>query len=170
MKLNALLLLCVTFLRCTKTQDLTAITRDDLPKLTALERSPSNAGQGGAAIHGQWAAWTAWTGCSESCDYGTQNRTRTCDNPFPSNGGQNCSGGDSQERQCWLDFCKVDGGWSEWSEWSHCSVYCYGDDFQRRYRTCSDPRPDSGGKYCQGEPVQKQLCGMKLCPSTVDSA
>lgn len=139
-----------------------ALTKADLPLLGFLERSKIAEQQ---VVHGQWSVWSSWADCSQSCDYGHRNRSRTCDNPLPSNGGQFCTGISTQTRSCWLKFCKIDGGWSEWSQWSECSSYCYGQDLQRRYRSCSNPRPEKGGGNCDGKGLEKRYCGMKLCPS-----
>ena len=47
--------------------------------------------------------WSAWSSCSASCGGGTQ--TRTCNNPTPDNGGENCSGASSQP--CNTGTCHV---------------------------------------------------------------
>ncbi|XP_068095499.1 complement component C8 beta chain [Hyperolius riggenbachi] len=48
------------------------------------------------AIDGAWSCWTAWTPCSGR----TQTRQRYCNNPPPRNGGQPCSGPNSDSRSC----------------------------------------------------------------------
>ena len=41
-------------------------------------------------VHGNWGAWTKFHKCSVSCGGGKKLRTRSCDNPSPSNGGSQC--------------------------------------------------------------------------------
>ncbi len=40
---------------------------------------------------GNWTAWSDWNNCSLPCGGGIQTHTRTCNNPPPQYGGQNCS-------------------------------------------------------------------------------
>ena len=42
------------------------------------------------SVAGGYTEWSQWTTCSESCGNGKKTRRRTCTNPPPSNGGQNC--------------------------------------------------------------------------------
>ena len=51
-------------------------------------------------VHGQWSLWSNWTDCSTTCGNGTQSRNRTCTNPFPQHGGQDCVGNKTQYRSC----------------------------------------------------------------------
>lgn len=41
---------------------------------------------------GAWSDWEEWGTCSLTCGDGTKTRSRTCDNPAPSNGGADCAG------------------------------------------------------------------------------
>ena len=47
---------------------------------------------------GNWGAWTAWPGCSKTCtnrlanDVAIKTRSRTCSNPSPAFGGDECRG------------------------------------------------------------------------------
>ena len=64
----------------------------------------------------EWGAWTAWLGCSKTCNGGTQLRTRT-----PSqqalNGGKVCTGSSMEEQECNLNPCmgKYCANWSFFS-------------------------------------------------------
>ena len=52
------------------------------------------------AVDGGWSAYGAWTECSASCGDGSQSRSRTCNNPSPAHGGQQCSGQATENRVC----------------------------------------------------------------------
>ncbi|XP_006626977.2 complement component C7 [Lepisosteus oculatus] len=47
----------------------------------------------------------------------------------------------------------IDGSWSCWSSWSSCS-----QDQRVRTRTCNNPFPRMGGKFCIGEPKETRPC------------
>ncbi|XP_062609191.1 uncharacterized protein LOC134270936 isoform X2 [Saccostrea cucullata] len=57
---------------------------------------------------------------------------------------------------------RVDGGWSSWSNAS-CSVTC-GRGSIIRLRSCTNPEPQNGGKYCDGVPFERKECFNKPCP------
>jgi len=44
-------------------------------------------------VNGNWSDWTEWANCSVACEMtgGKTNRSRTCDNPEPQNGGAQCN-------------------------------------------------------------------------------
>ncbi|XP_053385659.1 uncharacterized protein LOC123538853 [Mercenaria mercenaria] len=75
-------------------------------------------------VDGIWAQWSNWTSCDVTCGNGTQMRTRTCANPAPSNGGNDCIGNDVENVPCTRDLCAVESGWATWSDWSSCSSTC----------------------------------------------
>lgn len=58
----------------------------------------------------------------------------------------------------------VDGNWSGWSEWEECSITC-GGGLMARNRTCSNPEPQYGGKYCTGNDTNISDCADNPCPS-----
>ena len=51
-------------------------------------------------VNGNYSDWKPWSKCSKDCGNGTQQRTRTCTNPAPANGGNNCTGPASETRHC----------------------------------------------------------------------
>lgn len=51
------------------------------------------------------------------------------------------------EDDCDGDRKPVNGGFSEWSEWVRCDKLCEHGK-QRRYKTCSNPKPRCGGNNC----------------------
>ncbi|XP_059097970.1 hemicentin-1-like [Tigriopus californicus] len=61
-----------------------------------------------------------------------------------------------------LLYSKVDGGFSEWVDGA-CSVSC-GSGTMLQKRTCSNPEPKFGGRYCQGSFNQTVSCQLDPCP------
>ncbi|XP_071104633.1 A disintegrin and metalloproteinase with thrombospondin motifs adt-1-like isoform X1 [Haliotis cracherodii] len=122
------------------------------------------------AVNGNWGAWTQWSSppCPASCGptaRHTVTRSRSCDNPAPSNGGATCPGqpGQSNEVECGPSTCG-DGGVSEWSNWSNpsCPATCGRAVFhtQRRSRTCN-----SGSTCTQSlEETRTVICMDSFCP------
>ncbi|XP_014802303.1 PREDICTED: hemicentin-1 [Calidris pugnax] len=114
-------------------------------------------------VDGKWAAWSSWSACTVSCGGGSRQRTRHCSDPAPQSGGRKCEGNDIQIDFCNSDPCPIHGNWGPWSSWGSCSRTCNGGQ-ARRYRTCDNPRPASGGRACAGADMQIQRCGAELCP------
>ncbi|TNN53843.1 A disintegrin and metalloproteinase with thrombospondin motifs 8 [Liparis tanakae] len=56
----------------------------------------------------------------------------------------------------------VDGGWSSWGPWRSCSRTC-GGGVEFSYRECTAPGPLNGGRYCEGQRVQYQICNTQPC-------
>ncbi|XP_031568760.1 uncharacterized protein LOC116303371 [Actinia tenebrosa] len=56
-------------------------------------------------VNGNWGSWSAWSTCSATCGGGTQQRTRSCDNPAPKNGGAKCAGTSSESQACNAQTC-----------------------------------------------------------------
>ncbi|KAK3701098.1 hypothetical protein QZH41_015878, partial [Actinostola sp. cb2023] len=54
------------------------------------------------AVDGGWTQWSQWTRCTEPryCLRGASSRTRTCTNPPPKNGGDECGGLAAEKRDC----------------------------------------------------------------------
>lgn len=113
-------------------------------------------------IPGKWAAWSQWSECSKSCSGGTKSRIRTCSNPFPSNGGEPCTGSTTETEVCQVIPCPIDGGWGGWSNWTDCSKTC-GNGTRSRYRNCNNPPSQYGGKHCSGDSNQNKHCSQQPC-------
>ncbi|XP_061176053.1 coadhesin-like [Saccostrea echinata] len=124
-------------------------------------------------VNGGWSRWSSWGGwgsCSGNACIGQQQRQRwrRCTNPTPKNGGRRCYG---TSRQTSSKPClrKVNGRWSSWRSWQKsgsCSRTCgQGSILTTRERTCSNPRPRCGGRYCYGAPKQYSLktCFLRHC-------
>ena len=61
----------------------------------------------------------------------------------------------------------VDGNWGEWSEWSTCTKTCK-QGKQSRTRECNLPAPRHGGKKCEGQAQESQVCNDKVpCPGAI---
>ncbi|XP_077129422.1 semaphorin-5B isoform X2 [Ranitomeya variabilis] len=101
-------------------------------------------------VKGSWSCWSSWTQCSATCGGGHYQRTRTCTNPVPSNGGDICIGLHTEEALCNTYPCE--GGWAEWSEWS----MCHEDGTQYRNRYCDVHNP--GPTQCLGNNTQYRDC------------
>ncbi|XP_052105775.1 SCO-spondin-like [Mytilus californianus] len=114
-------------------------------------------------VDGSWSEWNVWTDCSLSCDGGIKTRLRTCSNPEPKFGGKGCNGNEEESNKCGVEFCPVDGGWTEWTAWSGCSVSC-GIGTEDRMRICSGPEPKYGGLNCTGNNFDYKTCDSIPCP------
>ncbi|XP_055515067.1 A disintegrin and metalloproteinase with thrombospondin motifs 16-like [Leucoraja erinacea] len=58
----------------------------------------------------------------------------------------------------------INGRWSNWSMWSPCSRSC-GGGVMSRERHCTSPRPQYGGKFCDGGTRMYKLCNNQNCPN-----
>ena len=54
---------------------------------------------------GGWSDWNGWGECSQSCDGGTQTRTRACTSPPPDPEGAPCLGEVNQTQACNIETC-----------------------------------------------------------------
>lgn len=64
----------------------------------------------------------------------------------------------------------VNGNYTSWSAWKECSATC-GGGIQERSRTCTNPKPQNGGKDCAllGPAAETQSCNSQPCPSKFSS-
>ena len=49
---------------------------------------------------GGWSSWSRWGQCSRTCGGGVSFRTRRCNNPKPSYGGEPCRGKSEEYKLC----------------------------------------------------------------------
>ncbi|KAK6176120.1 hypothetical protein SNE40_014463 [Patella caerulea] len=128
-------------------------------------------------INGGWSEYSKWlytTDCSVSCGTGTRSKLhiRTCTNPAPQFGGEECEGkyNETLEDECTFDPCPVDGGWSDWGNWTSngkCTTTCgTGEQIYTRIRKCNNPEPAFGGVKCEGKSLKQksEICGTDPCP------
>ncbi|CAH3037140.1 unnamed protein product, partial [Porites lobata] len=107
-----------------------------------------------------WSNWGNWSPCDKNC---TKERERFCS----ADDIKKCPGADGdrielQKAKCPMDECYVpiNGHWGRWGPWSKCSRNC-GQGYQTQSRTCDDPKPEYGGKYCKGPLVRIRPCMMR---------
>ena len=54
------------------------------------------------SVHGGWAIWGGWGGCSQTCGIGIMKQNRKCTNPIPGPSGNPCYGDNKDEKLCLL--------------------------------------------------------------------
>jgi Thrombospondin type 1 domain len=119
-------------------------------------------------VNGGWGKFSGWSKCPKCIQENSSEvpvmskRERKCESPVPQNGGIGCSGDDTEEIECKVEFCPVKGGWSDWTTWSSCSKTC-GDGHRIRKRFCNSPVPKHNGTACDGENVEYEKCRMQPC-------
>ena len=55
--------------------------------------------------HGKYGEWSGWSSCSVDCGRGVKSRERECDNPAPSDGGDDCEGSAMEFTECIQPAC-----------------------------------------------------------------
>ncbi|XP_021375993.1 coadhesin-like [Mizuhopecten yessoensis] len=115
------------------------------------------------SVDGNWSVWLPWSSCSASCENGTRTRNRTCDNPVPAFGGEECDGIDTDSEVCMLINCPINGNWSVWLGWSSCAAAC-DNGTRTRNRACDNPVPAFGGEECDGIDTDSEVCMIIHCP------
>ncbi|XP_053349644.1 SCO-spondin [Clarias gariepinus] len=124
---------------------------------------------------GGLSPWGPWSPCSISCGgLGQKVRNRTCTNPSPAYGGQDCVGALQETAYCQTPDCPVDVlptveaplsdedlGFSMWTTWSSCS------------KSCNEPGGHPALKFrqrecisalCTGQSRQQKVCNLPQCP------
>ena len=107
-------------------------------------------------VAGGFTTWSSWQGNCEVVS--NQNRTRSCTNPAPVNGGIDCSGLIQETRTCSLF-----SSWSTWAAVGNCSRCAVdpANNFQARARVCTT----STTAPCIGA-----LNETRTCPECVNSS
>ncbi|XP_028399009.1 uncharacterized protein LOC114522509 isoform X2 [Dendronephthya gigantea] len=119
-------------------------------------------------VDGGYTRWSLYVPCNVSCGEGMEIWRRTCDNPEPKYGGNNCSelGKSIDLKKCTKKPCPaspVDGNYGNWTRLSPCSVTC-GQGVEIWGRNCDNP-PGKYGGNCrkQGVDHENRLCAKKPC-------
>ena len=83
-----------------------------------------------------------------------RSRSRSCNNPSPSNGGRGCQGYDTYLYRCSGGSCPSSstGQWGSWSSWTTCGSNC----MRSRSRSCN-------GSGCQGYATYAYSCSGGSC-------
>merc|ERR1739845_269657 len=118
--------------------------------LSGADSQTQSCNNGPCPVNGGWGDWTEWDECPVSCGGGDHGRTRSCDNPAPQFGGDDCTidgSSASESQRCNENLCPINGAWGEWTVWDECPVSCGGAD-QGRTRSCDNPAPQFGGDDC----------------------
>eukprot|EP00049_Salpingoeca_infusionum_P005056 m.87691 g.87691 ORF g.87691 m.87691 type:complete len:2043 (+) comp12838_c5_seq1:84-6212(+) len=165
-----------------------------------VSEKPERCDEEGCIVEGNWSAWyttealSDWTSWEPSkCGVPqhrsrTMSQLRTCTNPLPRCGGNECQGNatqsfaEVQHRNASINCCAIDGAWSEWvpSSWQEWSVWSPAscNSTQRRsrsralHRECASPPAQCGGATCVGDDdwlaAQDQVkpLGSNCCPDS----
>ena len=133
-----------------------------------------------------WSDWSSFSPCTADCK---KKRQRYCfSSKHEDCPGVSPHGVETQYSSCSMDECygtligfyspisqptrstfiliflcvsaPIDGHWGRWSSWSRCSKNC-SHGYRSRIRTCTDPAPLHGGKYCSGVADEQEDCLLK---------
>ncbi|XP_058038766.1 SCO-spondin-like [Ahaetulla prasina] len=126
---------------------------------------------GGKVLHGNRSACVEKPSCT-CLDLRTGRRHPPGEVVPHADGCNNCTCSDGK-LVCTNQACSVAGGWCDWAPWSPCSRTC-GSEMVTRYRTCSCPKPQNGGRECEevqeyhgdsGVQLQRRACLVtSFCP------
>ncbi|XP_066935500.1 protocadherin Fat 4-like isoform X3 [Clytia hemisphaerica] len=99
-------------------------------------------------------SWGSWTGCSNQCGQGMQQRTRTIKSQASCNGVA-CQDSQKKSTKMCTQYIDVDCLLSTWSAWSQCTNGC-GKGTQRRTRKVTRPNKCRGQKC--GTLTEQKTC------------
>uniref|UniRef100_A0A5S6QKT5 Sema domain-containing protein n=1 Tax=Trichuris muris TaxID=70415 RepID=A0A5S6QKT5_TRIMR len=109
--------------------------------------------------NGQWSAWSQWRPCSKKCDGGFRKRTRSCDNPPPMNGGDDCVGSAQEFESCNNHQCEEIYRVSDWTQWVKIDETSTGGLLHQRYRfSCSARLPNPSDLIAKPITVEEKVC------------
>lgn len=112
---------------------------------------------------GEWTQWGQWSSCSVTCGYGTQKRQRTWKSRAQHDSSDQAFVYEDIIECITQTACPINGSWSYWGAWSECTKMCDGGTTTRR-RECNSPKPQYGGKECEGEAYASTTCNDWTCP------
>ncbi|CAH1779016.1 unnamed protein product [Owenia fusiformis] len=58
----------------------------------------------------------------------------------------------------------IDGDWSDYGAYTPCTRTC-GGGITYKERMCNQPKPQYGGKFCEGESREYKICNIQECPA-----
>lgn len=108
-------------------------------------------------IDGKFTKWSDIYSCPKTCGGSFFMQERTCNAPFPENGGNYCDGPHIKVKPCAPKNCT--SGNSNWSNWGKCSTSC-GKGVKKRTRSCTWHLKQD----CTGPRVEEKTCIDKPCP------
>ena len=114
-------------------------------------------------VDGGVTPWSAWETCSAACGPGTKTRSRTCTNPEPQYGGEDCKESLEDEADCQIKPCPIDCKVGQWSDFAACTKSC---GTGSKTRTRVNVPPQHGGKACPAASDTKP-CNTHPCPSKI---
>lgn len=96
---------------------------------------------------GSWGPFGSWSECTASCGTGYRLRRRVCDDPFPQNGGLECSGCNIEYESCNTHECPEIQKLGSWTPWQLIGNVTLNDEhLEKRYRfICKVNKFDADG-------------------------
>jgi len=108
-------------------------SRDVIPGTPGGEECPRDlvereyCNENPCVVDGEWSAWNAWSKCEVKCGGGIRIRKRSCNDPAPSDGGDDCRGSAIEVEECNSQKCKNSdcGPYKEWSYKCKSTLSCH---------------------------------------------
>merc|ERR1719347_795089 len=113
-----------------------------------------------ATVNGGYGEFVPTGECDATT--GKEKYTRSCNNPTPMNGGNQCSNDDFK-----YEDCAVNGEWGSWGGWGVCDLE--NDRSQTRERLFNKPTPKNGGDFCMGHGKDQRECNGQIVGQPVGS-